>query len=1257
MLKVSSTILLIVLNLLCFAQVRTSADDNISNIDITAVEISNDNLLFSEKIFLKEKAIPIVNISNLKTRVLSDFKVKSNLILPNSFEPEVIYAVEQKRPIAYFNVPRFIKNNNGTVTELIRFDKTIQEGNPAATTNTRGNRIYASNSILATGDWYKFAITKTGICKLDYNFIKSLGIDVDNIVPNNIRVYGNGGGMLAEDNKVLRPDDLLENAIELVGMEDGKFNTNDYVLVYVVGPHKVVIDTLNKSMSHEFNIYSNQSAYFINVNLGPGKRVNTNNTAAIPTITINTSYYYDFYEKDSFNFNQLGKEWFGEQFSNRLADANNLNFSFNIPQLLKDSVVNFNIRLSSMSNAGNSRFNVTANGALLSDINMPVVGKEFYDKKAYADNVVKSAKMSSDNINVLIKYTPGNEYAIGALGSIGINAQRALSFNGGAIPFLNFNTINEIAAYNISTTIPCKVWDITFPNNAIAMSLSDDGSKKSFVYNTNKLKQFIVFDDGNVTPIKIGKIENQNLHNSIGADFIIITHPSFLSEANRLAAHHTERGSQVAVATTEQIYNEFSSGVQDITALRDYIKMFYDKAPINDLPQNVLLFGDASFDYKDRIRDNTNYVPTRNSDESQVRINVNVSDDYFGILDDNEQIGSSDVAATMDIGVGRITASSLSEARTCVDKCLIYNSPKSFGSWKNTTTLVTDDMDTYGSIHLDDGELMSQVIKDSMGFLNAYKIYLDAFQIQPLAGGFRSPQAQSAINAQIFNGTLVMNYNGHGSPAAWTEERIFTIDNISEYNNINKLAVYVTATCDFAPFEQPSLKSAGEQLLSYNKGGAIALLTTTQSVFQSENRRINKDWWNSIHTKTNGNYPTFGESIRRAKNQTYSNKYDENFLINFRKFVLLGNPALTLNIPVNKVTVDSINDLPIGALITDTVRALSKCKIAGSVTDQNDNLLSDFNGEVELTIFDKPKNVRTLTTNPRDPKRIFAVQNTVVFKGKADVVKGRYELTFVTPRDINYAFGAGKVSLYANDNMKDATGVNFKLIVGGSSNSTIVDNDAPLVRPFLNDTNFVNGGITGPNTLLILKLSDSNGINASGAGVGHDITAILDGNTQEVINLNNFYNGDKGNYKSGIVQYPIRNLTPGRHTLSFKAWDVFNNSGTASLDFIVTEANKPTISRVVNYPNPFTTKTNFWFEHNYPGELIYVTINIFTISGKIVKTITKAINSTGTQVREIEWDGKDEFGDKLGKGVYMYQLNYKTASGFSANKLQKLVIL
>jgi Peptidase family C25 len=511
------------------------------------------------------------------------------------------------------------------------------------------------------------------------------------------------------------------------------------------------------------------------------------------------------------------------------------------------------------------------------------------------------------------------------------------------------------------------------------------------------------------------------------------------------------------------------------------------------------------------------------------------------------------------------------------------------------------------------------------------------------------------LDAQIFNGTLVINYNGHGGPSAWCDERIFTTADIPSYNNLYRMPLYITATCDFGPYSNPAFKSAAEKLLSYNKGGAIALMTTTQLVFQYENQIMNSNYWkDGFKLMKNGKMPTLGDAFRLSKNRTYYNTIGD--LTNYRKFALLGDPALQLAFPKEKMVADSLNGKSLAAA-HDTLKALNVYELKGRVVDQFGNQLSNFNGTADITIFDKVKSVNTLGNNSESPKINYQLQTAQVAKSKVSVVNGIWIMKFIVPKDIDYAYGIGKISMYASSQTTDAQGFDTRIVIGGTGNSSLVDNKPPVIKPFMNSTAFVNGGITGSNATFIADISDDNGINTSGSGIGHDITATIDGNTAEQIVLNNFFESVKDTFTKGLVKYPIKNLAPGNHTITIRAWDILNNSSQATVDFVVVDAKEAQLERVYNYPNPFTTKTSFCFDHNFPGEPLYVTVQVYTVSGQMIRSIRQYVNGEGSRVNNIDWDGKDEMGDNIGRGVYMYKLHYKTQSGISVSKYQKLIKL
>lgn len=1214
-----------------------------------------------EKRNLSHYALPEVSLRNLKTVAITA-QFEKEATLPNSFTPQVSLSKERKQAIAYFLIPQFIRLADGTVQQLVSYDLDVRE-TAAPAQKSSGNRVYAANSVLATGNWYKIGLSAQGVYKIDYAFIKNnLGVDLAGTPSAQIRLFGNGGEMLPEDNALPRADDLTENALAMYDGGDGQFNPGDYFLFYANGPHTIVKDSLNRRFTHRYNVYSDQSYYFLNFDQGNGKRMQTAAAPASSNVNVTSFNEYTFYEKDSVNPGKFGKNWWGDEFNDQPGRYLTRQYAFSFPQTDQGTNATVRVRVGAISYSGTSTMNVYANEKVLQSVNLTQIGQSYSDPVLRISDLSSELQPDGDNLNLRFTFTKGNSGAYGYLDFFEINLRRNLVFNG-YLNFADWNSVGsgQVAQYSIQQAdATTEVWDITNPLVPERMSTTLSGTQLSFRREASSLHRFVATNGSMVnTPVFVEKVVNQNLHQVSNKDYIIIAHPSFKAEAERLAAWHaTKRGYQSLIVTPQEIYNEFSSGSQDVSALRDFVKMHYDKAPMNSLPKYLLLFGDASYDFKSKTVNNSIYVPVYETWESINKTSGYCTDDFFGFLDDEEDINNYGFTHTntLDMGIGRITANSAAQATAIVNKILYYDSPKSFGPWKNNMTFNADDEDN--AIHLEDGEIMSGFVADSLPVYNNYKIYVDGYVQQSTPAGPRTPDANKAVVANLYNGTFLMNYNGHGGPLGWCEERIFSMDDVNYLTNLNKLPLFITATCDFAPFDNPTINSAGEILLSKADGGAIALMTTTQLVYADQNRIMNLNYMKEgFLPMDNGKYPALGDAYRLSKNLRYVSSIDEFAASNFRKFALLGDPGLPLAFPTHRVHTDSINGVSV-QFSYDTLKALGKYTISGHVADVNGNLLSNYNGVVYPTLFDKPKKLTTLQNDPAtSPKKDYEVQNSTIYKGKASVKNGKFSFSFVVPKDINYAIDLGKISYYASNETEDASGYDKKIFVGGSASNAPTDNTGPQIKPYLNDEKFVAGGITKANSTLLVKLFDENGINYTGTSVGHDITAILDNNAQNTFVLNDFFESDQDDYRSGLVRFPLNNLSEGQHTLTIKAWDVYNNSSEVQLPFVVVSSGEGNLAHVYNYPNPFTTRTQFMFEHNMPNENLYVTIHIFSITGKVVKSIRTMVNTPGTRVNDIEWDGRDEYGDRLGKGVYLYKLSVKSAGGFSDSKLQKLILL
>jgi len=765
---------------------------------------------------------------------------------------------------------------------------------------------------------------------------------------------------------------------------------------------------------------------------------------------------------------------------------------------------------------------------------------------------------------------------------------------------------------------------------------------------TPVLREFIAFDNSDFfTSAFVEEVANQNLHGTAVVDYIIVSHPDFISEAERLQTFHSEfSGLKTIIVTPQQIYNEFSSGKQDLSAIRDFVRMLYERAADGEKPRYLLLFGDASYDFKNRISYNTNFVPTYESDESLHYISSYATDDYLGYLDPDEGSLRTDL---LDIGIGRFVVATAEEAKSAVDKSIHYaTSQQTVGDWRNVVTFVADDED--GNSHLSQAEQLAAMVADSYHTYNVDKIYIDSYTQVSTQGGQRYPDVNEAINSRVEKGSLIMNYTGHGGEVSWAHERILEISDINGWSNMDKLTVMVTATCEFARYDDPGRVSAGELVFLNPNGGGISLFTTARATFGGSNLSLNKGFYTYVFEKVNGEHYAMGDLIKLAKLESEANETND------RKFVLLGDPALKIAYPVYNIETTAINNVSKRSG-PDTLNALSTVVISGKITDGAKNIVSDFNGTLYSVVYDKESTETTLGQDyPSSQPTTFTLRKNVIYKGKTTVENGLFEFSFIVPKDIAYQYGFGKISYYANQDLTDASGFDDNVMIGGFNDSGTTDDEGPVLRLYMNDESFRNGNVTNQNPVLVAHVSDESGINTVGNGIGHDIVAILDGDTEKPFILNDFYETDLDGYQLGTVEYPFFDLSPGEHEVKLKIWDVFNNPSEAYLKFVVFDENQLVISNLMNRPNPFTEKTYFVFNHNKPDQAIDISINIYDLSGRLVTTIIDQSSNGGFYSTPYEWEGTSMGGSKLKGGLYIYRVDVIDSDGNSGTSVGKLII-
>ena len=1185
----------------------------------------------------------------------------ANCKISSDITSSIYNTAENNTNVAQIEVVPLRRNSAGQIEKVVKFQiKVFPITSPFF--NDKGarsqNRISASGSVLSLGDWFKIPITSSGIYKIDFKYLKSLGIDPNQINPRNIQIWGNSGGVLPEPCSIPRPKDLNQIPIFISDGNDGKFDEMDYVLLYLEGADVWQYNKNQPYFTYSHNIYSASAYCFLTISTSQGKKIELENIVQqSPDVVLSSFSNRYHHEVDFYNFLSSGRKWYGEEFDN------NLNQSFAIPAngVVPGSSVHVTSSFMNRSPQPEiNTFDLSINSKSFISHNIPGGGSGVYDRigndEIYNDSISSDKFAGSQTLLFNINYTKNSGVGKGYLDFFSLTFEDNLVLNSNYLSFRNFKSrVNGVVQYNINlnTLSQVRVWDITDINNIYEPSVETSGEIASFKFssgNDTTLREFIAFSGISFPSPGAGeKISNQNIHASSTPDFLIITHPLFKNQANKLADFRREHDKMdVVVVTTDEVYNEFSTGKSDLVAIRDCAKMFNDKT--DSKLKYLLLLGDCSYDYKNLkgLSNPQNFVPIYESDESLMPTESYSSDDYVGLLSNQEGAWLNYNYDLMEIGVGRLPVRTPEEAEAIVQKIIHYSSsPLTLGQWRQNLTFIADNEE--GNEFLDNAESLSISSTFLQNNFNTKKIYLAAYAHDQ---GF-TPQANLDIAQQFENGTLIMNYIGHGGEKQLASENVINIGTIAALSNFDKMPFMVTATCDFGKYDDPTISSGGELFIFNPQGGAIGILCTTRPVFQNYNKRINKAFHDYVFTKNaNGSNLKLGELIRLSKNNSLSGVFNRNF-------ALLGDPSLTLAYPENYIEITKINEKAF-VPFADTLKAQSKVSISGKITRKG-VIHTDFNGVINALIFDKSTNVNTIES----PKYAFDVRDSKIFDGSATVKNGEFSFTFIVPKNINYIVGNGKVLLYANfedGRLNDAGGGDSQILVGGGDKNAPNENIPPKIKVYLNDESFVSGGITNESPLLIVKLYDESGISSIG-DMGKSISAIINNNTKNEKKLDNYYKSDRDTYKSGTIKYKLASsdgINEGFNSIKIKAFDTFENGveNGGTIEFNVANHQNLTIKNLLNYPNPFTSSTVFHFDHNRAGDDLDILLQVYTVTGKLVKSLNSHTVSAHTHISDLVWDGKDDYGDNIGRGVYVYKLSVKALSdGFRKDEYQKLVIL
>lgn len=1239
----------------------TQANDTLFYINLENAEFIGQMPVYTQVLPIYDDAVKVtIELNDVKVAPLSDeeFDIAKQYSYSDVFEVEAFPLRSRDEAVLSIRVTPF-RQSGATYEKLVSAQMALTLSPDFS--KMQDNPKYASQSAMASGNWYKIGLPETGIYKITYDELNALGVDVENIDPRQIRVYHNGGGVLPELNSEARYDDLVEVPIYVSGENDGSFDKSDYILFYGRGPVTWRYNSGKGAFEHNQNPYEDFSYAFVVTGLGIGKRV----AEAVPVSgsaneTVSQFIDYQVHEVDKYNLNSTGRTYVGD----KLEFNASLNLTFDFPNAITSRSAHIRSELVGR-NFTPASFNLIVDGVTKATY--------FVDQISSSSNNLTHARVvggwetvtpSGSSMEVTIRHIANSTSTTsdGYVDYISVNAWRDLKFVGSQMRFRNpeASLINKVYEYRLSNANQqVQVWDVADPVGPKVVKGQLNGDEYVFKAVGNQLNEFVAFNGTSYcTAEMIGQVGNQNLHALRDVDFLIVTYPDFIEAAERLMAIHNriDPGLNISITTPEIIYNEFGCGAKDVSAIRDFCRMLYlDSSPGHRL-KYLLLLGDCSYDYKNR-NGIVDFVPSYETVASLAMDKTFVTDDYFGMMDQNE---GSIYHSLADIGVGRFVVSTLEQANQMVDKVERYvtKDVSTMGAWRNVVTFFTDDEGEF----VKSAEQMVEMIPNVGGEgIVVDKIYLDAYQQISSPGGEICPEVNAAVNSRMEKGTLVLNYTGHGGEVQLAEERILQRKDVNSWRNAPMYPLMITGTCEFSRYDDHERTALGEYAFLSQYGGMVAMFTTSRVTYGPDNSDFNKGVYNNLFRISGGELYRLGDVYRMAK--TKGNEQE-------KRYVFFGDPALRLAYPTWSVETTSINGVShvisydsiqvndstwdVFQVLHDTIRALQPVEIKGVVKDITGNVASDFNGVVQVTVYDKEAELSTLGTAAAAYD--FKLRNSVVFNGKTNVENGFFTINFIVPRDIAYRYGRGLINYYATNYEVEANGNDDKFIIGGFDDDAVADNEAPEIQLFIDDTLFVSGGLTGENPSLLAFIEDQSGINTTGAGIGHDIVATLSGPSQNNYCLNDYFVAEVNNPGKGQITYKMQDLPDGDYTLTLKVWDIYNNSNIASVDFTVVHSDGMELTNPVNWPNPVTDETYFTFDHNQVGNNLKVDIYIYDILGRWVTTLSETLSGTSTRIAPIRWNGRGAHGETLRNGVYVYRIVATNDMGETTLAVSKLVL-
>lgn len=1085
-------------------------------------------------------------------------------------------------------------------------------------------QVWPSRSVLQSGRWAEIRVAEDGVYRLLGSDLQQLGLGPLPIASSLVGVWGRNAGVQSEVNASSgEARDLGALPVLINDGGDGFIHANDVLYFLGQSPHVWNYDPLVPRWIRTTHPYTDEQVYFVTTTEG-GSSIPTYSPVGIAPVLADRYTHLAWHEIDQVNLVGSGRMWMGELFDYTLSRDVDLGLN----RLDEQSTARFTMAAAGRTTVFGPKLELRTGQGYVGALNFQTVsginGDTYARWTSQSWNQVgSSAPWGVVNLSFERSSNPS---ASAWLDAVWVSADAPFSYQSGLAGY-HFDpapTARQLPMPPAGTL----VWRTGAQSESLNASQIPSGSQPLLEPGVPHTLWYFTPETAR-TPILGNTVANQNLHGLGAVDYIIFSPADFMASAERLADWHRSEGLQVRVVDVAEAYREFSGGVQDLMALRNLLRMLHTRGNDSVYLKYVLLFGDASYDYKGKLNPNQNWVPAYESPSSMAIKTSFVSDDFYGFLDDNE--GGNLGLSNLDVGIGRLPVNSVEEAEGVVQKLLRYADPiQSIGPWRQKLDFVSDDVD-------EDWEQILTLISDRIATrvdttypqFNVNKLYSDSYVQVSSAGNQSYPKLRQDLLRSIQEGNLITTYMGHGGEVNWASEDILQLEDCRSFTNGAKLPLFITVTCEFSRYDDPLRTSAGEYLITNPLGGAVAMLTTTRAVFVGGATLLTDSIFNEVLEQEAGQFKTFGQIIRSAKNSVQTGDK--------LRFTLLGDPAMRLNGPEQLISIDSIkvyNQSSSQWIESDSLRALDLVRVNGRVTNASGIADSTFNGTVRLQLFDKAQSKAMLDNDNVGYQASYLFRNQRAYQGVVDVVNGQFAAEWRMPLDLVLDWGRGKLSAYAEAGDRDAAGATQRVVLGDLASDAPRDETGPTLRVFIDDTNFVDGGVTGPNPIGLVRLNDPNGINALGAGIGHDLVGFLDENWAAPLVMNDRYQADPNTYQRGTATWPFQGLTDGPHRFTVRAWDTYNNPSQASVDFSVVSREQLALGSVRIFPNPSPGWVQWQVEHNASGDSLTAYWSISDGSGRVVWATEWSGLAESSVLAAPVWYGSDPSGRPLPNGWY-----------------------